>query len=229
MSRNARTRSLCAFQFLRVQGEVKTRTPSKTEGVRHPKIPFVPSTDVRCEVERVTHPPPGRDHLRLREQSLCRTRAGHGCAVQTALRNSGQRTSASSPSANGSIRSAKRRKRRVSYGFESISRGKIEPTARQNPHPLQKRKTQRVRHPQIPSVPSVDVRCLVEGSATRPSTELEGCATRQRKKKKTPSKLWVRINLKGEDRADRASKPAPFAEKKNAKSAAPANSIGAFG
>src|SRR5271156_4955422 len=47
----------------------------------------------------------------------------------------------------------------------------------------------------------------------------------QRKKKKTPSKLWVRINLKGEDRADRASKPAPFAEKKNAKSAAPANSM----
>src|SRR5271156_5037432 len=123
----------------------------------------------------------------------------------------------------------KKKKTRSSYGFESIARGKIEPTARQNPHPLQKRKTQRVRHPQIPSVPSVDVRCLVEGSATRPSTELEGCATRQRKKKKTPSKLWVRINLKGEDRADRASKPAPFAEKKNAKSAAPANSIGAFG
>ena len=34
-------------------------------------------------------------------------------------------------------------------------------------HPLQKRKTQRMLHPQIPSVPSVDVRCLIEGLATR--------------------------------------------------------------
>jgi hypothetical protein len=32
----------------------------------------------------------------------------------------------------------------------------------QGSHPLQKRKTQRMRHPQIPSVPSVDVRCEVE-------------------------------------------------------------------
>jgi hypothetical protein len=41
------------------------------------------------------------------------------------------------------------------------------------------------------------------------------------KKEKTPSKPGVRIKLKGEGRADRASKPASFAEKKNAKSAAP--------
>jgi hypothetical protein len=34
-------------------------------------------------------------------------------------------------------------------------------------HPLQKRKTQRTLHPQIPSVPSVDVRCVIEGLATR--------------------------------------------------------------
>jgi hypothetical protein len=32
----------------------------------------------------------------------------------------------------------------------------------QGSHPLQKRKTQRMRHLQIPSVPSVDVRCEVE-------------------------------------------------------------------
>jgi hypothetical protein len=37
----------------------------------------------------------------------------------------------------------------------------------QGSHPLQKRKTQRVRHPQIPFVPSVDVRCVIEGLATR--------------------------------------------------------------
>jgi hypothetical protein len=39
------------FNFPYIQREVKTRTPSDTEGVRHPKIPCVPSVDVRCAVE----------------------------------------------------------------------------------------------------------------------------------------------------------------------------------
>ena len=45
------------FNFSYVQRGVKTRTPSKTalrfsgqEGMRHPRIPFVPSVDVRGEV-----------------------------------------------------------------------------------------------------------------------------------------------------------------------------------
>jgi hypothetical protein len=45
----------------------------------------------------------------------------------------------------------------VLFNFLWIREGKSKP------HPLQKRKTQRMRHLQIPFVPSVDVRCELEG------------------------------------------------------------------
>jgi hypothetical protein len=39
------------FNFRHIQRVVKIRTPSKTEAVRHPKIPFVPSVDVRVQLK----------------------------------------------------------------------------------------------------------------------------------------------------------------------------------
>jgi hypothetical protein len=69
------------FNFFHIEREVKTRTPSKTEGMRHPKRPSV-------QRGRVCHPPLNFAGGRRKPLASARFHFSEGCSAWSMTRTS---------------------------------------------------------------------------------------------------------------------------------------------